>query len=694
MTLKVKLIAHTPNPEEVVAQAAKLCYSHVGVDGIMEKLTPEKIEKFVDHLATIGHESPLEHVNFTFAIEGISRACYDKNTEIYTDQGWKLFKDLDGTEKVLSRNADGTYAFEKPLNYTRYHFKGQLHKYKSQNVDLCITPNHNMFMKKYDIRTESDYELIPSEDIKVNRFYVTKEIRNNNETPKTFIIPKYSYLKKLNNGKTKIKTLPQLELDSKEFIKFLAWYLSEGSTYYNERENSYSISISQSNHNDKNINNIEEIKGIISKLGFKPYYDGHNIKFKNSQLGLYLKSLGRSCEKYIPKEIFNSINKELAMLFIETYEKADGTVDKNNCSKLFTTSKELSDQLQIICFIAGYTGKIHIDNRVGESHYSKKSGNIIKHNHVCYVLNISKSKRNRTPIIKKDRHMQLINYDDEVYCVEVPNHVIFVRRNGCCLWCGNCSHQLVRHRLASYSQQSQRYVKLDQFEYIVPPAIAKDSYARTIFTKHMEDSQKAYDELVDTLIENKLDKKYPTWIEDTEDEYTKLSSEEQLQLNQNIRNLWAKNHKKEYSAMEKEAIEDARYVFPNACETKIVCTMNARSLLHFFNVRCCNRAQWEIRAMADEMLKECKKVAPTLFKKAGPDCTFGKCGEGSMSCGNPRKPEDFVGKMHEWCPECDTENEFPLESKPHKCKKCGKELKPCSICYEDNTECNKCKFEK
>ena len=121
--------------------------------------------------------------------------------------------------------------------------------------------------------------------------------------------------------------------------------------------------------------------------------------------------------------------------------------------------------------------------------------------------------------------------------------------------------------------------------------------------------------------------------------------------------------------------------------------MNARSLLHFFNVRCCNRAQWEIRAMADEMLKECKKVAPTLFKKAGPDCTFGKCGEGSMSCGHPRKPEDLVGKMHEWCPECGTENEFPLELKPHKCKKCGKELKPCSICYEDNTGCNKCKFE-
>ena len=73
--MKVKIIAHTPNPEEVIAQAAKLCYSPVGVDEIMEKLTPEKIEKFVNHLADIGHESPFEHVTFTFAIEGISRCC-------------------------------------------------------------------------------------------------------------------------------------------------------------------------------------------------------------------------------------------------------------------------------------------------------------------------------------------------------------------------------------------------------------------------------------------------------------------------------------------------------------------------------------------------------------------------------------------------------------------------------------------
>ena len=177
------------------------------------------------------------------------------------------------------------------------------------------------------------------------------------------------------------------------------------------------------------------------------------------------------------------------------------------------------------------------------------------------------------------------------------------------------THQLVRHRLASYSQQSQRYVKLEQFEYIVPPAIEKNEKAKALFIETMEKDQEAYNQIVDELINDKIR------------EFKKIHDRDLT--------------KKEYSAIEKQAIEDARYVFPNACETKIAVTMNARSLLHFFNVRCCNRAQWEIREMATEMLKECKKIAPALFKKAGPDCVYSKCGEGNMSCGHPRKENEF-----------------------------------------------------
>ena len=203
-----------------------------------------------------------------------------------------------------------------------------------------------------------------------------------------------------------------------------------------------------------------------------------------------------------------------------------------------------------------------------------------------------------------------------------------------------CTHQIVRHRIASYSQQSQRYVKLEQFEYIIPPAIESNPEAKRIFIEAMERDQKAYDELVDLLLEDILIDKhaadYGSCIREILKENPDVAPDRSKVLD-----LYAENFLKDYRKAEKQAIEDAKYVFPNACETKIVITMNARSLLHFFNVRCCNRAQWEIREMATEMLKECKKIAPALFKKAGPDCVYGKCGEGKMSCKHPRKEDEF-----------------------------------------------------
>lgn len=159
------------------------------------------------------------------------------------------------------------------------------------------------------------------------------------------------------------------------------------------------------------------------------------------------------------------------------------------------------------------------------------------------------------------------------------------------------THQLVRHRIGSYSQQSQRYVRLDQFEYVIPPSVEKDEEAKKIYIEAMKNCQKSYDDIASILKE-----KY---------------------INNGLRDIDA----------EKKAIEDARYVFPNACTSKIIVTMNARSLMNFFRHRCCNRAQWEIRELAEIMLFEVKDVAPTLFKYCGPGCVNGPCPEGKMSCG-------------------------------------------------------------
>lgn len=151
-----------------------------------------------------------------------------------------------------------------------------------------------------------------------------------------------------------------------------------------------------------------------------------------------------------------------------------------------------------------------------------------------------------------------------------------------------CSHQLVRHRVASYSQQSQRYVKAggeEGFGFIIPPSVI-EAGKKEWFIEKMEHMQMWYDELVEAL-----------------------------------------------GDLGEKSNEDARFLLPNAAETKIMVTMNARELLHFFRQRCCNRAQWEIRRMAEEMLRLAQEVAPTIFTAAGPGCISGPCTEGEMTCG-------------------------------------------------------------
>ena len=146
------------------------------------------------------------------------------------------------------------------------------------------------------------------------------------------------------------------------------------------------------------------------------------------------------------------------------------------------------------------------------------------------------------------------------------------------------THQLVRHRLASFNQQSQRYVKFaDGLETVKPATIAADAKASALFDEMIEKTVEAYQAFLDAGV----------------------------------------------------PAEDARYILPNAAETKIVVTMNIRELLHFFSLRCCNRAQWEIRELAWKMLELVRPTAPFVFADAGPGCVRGACPEGKMTCGKP-----------------------------------------------------------
>lgn len=157
------------------------------------------------------------------------------------------------------------------------------------------------------------------------------------------------------------------------------------------------------------------------------------------------------------------------------------------------------------------------------------------------------------------------------------------------------THQLVRHRIASYSQRSQRYVAHDGFDYIVPPELE----GKTVQTDDGEvDAVEYFGETMEMIAER----------------YSRLNDA--------------------LGRTGEESNQDARYVLPNACETKIFVTMNAGSLLHFFKERLCMRAQWEIRRVANDMLKLAGDACPSIFEGAGPKCLrYGYCPEGKMTCG-------------------------------------------------------------
>ena len=177
--------------------------------------------------------------------------------------------------------------------------------------------------------------------------------------------------------------------------------------------------------------------------------------------------------------------------------------------------------------------------------------------------------------------------------------------------------QITRHRIASFSVQSQRYVEYDDPSYVVPPEIAACPEALAVYEQALQSCTDAYRRITELL-----NRKY-AGAEGGEAD------------------------KARQRALRKKSIEDARFILPNACETKMVVTMNARELMHFFTLRCCSRAQWEIRAVANEMLRQASAAAPALFCSAGPACVRGACSEGKMSCSRAAEMREFYKELKE-----------------------------------------------
>lgn len=612
--MKVTLLAHTPEPEKVIASAAKMCYSASSFAELTNGLTDDKVKEFIDMLMGLGHESPIEHVSFTFAIEGISRACYDKDTMVLTNHGWKLFKDIDiKNDLFCSMDDNRNIEYVKAIDKIEYNYDGLMDVYKSSQIDLVVTPNHNMWVYDHKKRspTTKTWKFIQSEDIVNCRYGFDKSSSGINTDHKNSIeIPSVC--------RNHHKPAPGHKYtggDVDLFLELLGIWVTDGSLLYGTVKEGTMIT-----GNRIQISQIKEfgrdrIKYLLDKLNI--HYRMTPVAFLISDQSLFdwlVKNFinGKDTHKTyylkLPRWMFTELSPTNICSFIGGVFIGNGThhvythkylLDHNlsifttgSGFNIYTGSEAFANDLVELALLAGLCGNKRF---VKPRYRTFPNGRTVlcKQQFVVSILN------NGYHIFKTVPNKYKSYYKDKVYCVELEKyHKLYVMRNGKACWCGNCSHQLVRHRIASYSQKSQRYVNEAQFEYVTPPVIEEDESLTNQFDDAMKTIQATYDELRDALIE-----KYKSEGMDEKD-------------------------------ARKKANEDARFVLPNACCTSIIVTMNIRSLFNFFKHRCCNRAQWEIRAVAKEMYKYCFAKAPNIFKYAGPACyTSGSCPEGKMSCG-------------------------------------------------------------
>ena len=343
--------------------------------------------------------------------------CYDKETEILTENGWKYFKDLDENETIMTLNPKTkTIEHQQIEDKIEYHYKGEMYHIKDRSLDLLITPRHK-------IPHVGRKDILLTEIKNIKNCSIPKRVKWESEEKDIFELPAFINKKRgskyQNGGSIKIK------MD--DWLSFFGLWIAEGWVRISGQNYMVEISIDK-----KRVK--KQFLDLIKKLPWCWRYDEKRRTYKtiNRQLYNYLLPMKGAPKKYIPKEYKKLSNRQLKILF-DWYIKGDGHVDKNNGRiSMVTVSKKLRDDLIEIIIKIGYGVTYHVK--------SPCKGGIIngrqivgKHEINLIYVNISKTHTLMPKNIKK------VQYDDKVYCVTVPNHIIFVRRNNKVSWCGNCA---------------------------------------------------------------------------------------------------------------------------------------------------------------------------------------------------------------------------------------------------------------
>lgn len=348
--------------------------------------------------------------------------CYDEETEVLTNNGWKLFKNLNIENKICTLNSsNNSIEFHRPKKIVRFDHHEELISVQNRTIDIRVTPDHNMYLcSQSDARkNKNNFKFVKAKDmefqsvIKRTGDWLGKE-------EKYFVLPPIS--KGRYEGRKVVNhIIPGIKILMDDWLAFFGIWIAEGSASMGR------ITIAQ-----KETKKSKTIEELLKKLPFNFKADKKASVFYlyNKQLESYLKQFGKSFEKYISQFIKN-LSKRQIEIFLKWYSLGDGTLMRGGYRIFYTSSKKLADDTQELLLKTGKVGIVKQRKRFGKiwikDHFANSS-------RIQYEIH-ERVKKLDSWIDKRD--IKKIKYKGLVYCAEVRNHIMYVRRNGKPYWCGN-----------------------------------------------------------------------------------------------------------------------------------------------------------------------------------------------------------------------------------------------------------------
>lgn len=368
------------------------------------------------------------------------QGCYDEETEVLTDSGWKYWRDVNPDDE-LATLVDGETKFEKPSALVQFDVDGPMVRWKNRSIDILVTPNHNMYVQKQRAaRKKSDeYEFILAEDCTQSQYSIKRTGSWTGQSPEYFVLPGNEWSTGIG-----VRHTPEIKVPFDKWCSFLGIYMAEG---YSGKHQAH---IAQS-HPGK----CEKVKALLDGLPFRVDRVEHGFRINCAQLARVVKPFGRSHEKRVPDYIKGARPEHIAE-FLDAFSVGDAHEQANGSRMFYTSNKGLADDLQELMLRCGSVGVIKGLKK--KEALSQINGRTIYQRRTAYVV-YERKRKTQSWLDARDR--KIVDYKGKVYCATVSSHVLFVRRNGKPLWCGNTvikyvkqsQSKLFKETLAKVEQQ-------------------------------------------------------------------------------------------------------------------------------------------------------------------------------------------------------------------------------------------------